>query len=180
MVDRPTRRLVIDASVARACGSPTADKPPGNTCRDFLYTVLNCEHQVVMSTEIRAEWQKHQSRNTARWLRLMVSNGQLFPIQDRLFDAELWETIPDMAQSDKQREAMAKDILLLEAALATDQRIVSLDENTARKYYTNAVKVIPKLGKIIWVNPDKPEEKPIEWLREGAPADEFRMLGHLE
>jgi hypothetical protein len=114
MVDRETKRLVIDASVARSCGNPTADKPPSNTCRDFLYAVLDCEHQVVMTTEIRAEWQKHQSRNTARWLRLMISNGQLFPIQDQLFDAALWETIPDMAENDKQREAMAKDILLLE------------------------------------------------------------------
>jgi hypothetical protein len=177
MADRTTKRLVIDASVARSCGSPAADKPPGNTCRDFLYAVLDCEHQVVMTTEIRAEWQKHQSRNTARWLRLMVSNGQLFPIQEPLFDAELWETIPDMAQSDKQREAMAKDILLLEAALATDRRIVSLDENTARKYYTLAAKTILKLREIVWVNPDKPEENPIEWLREGAPADDWRMLG---
>jgi ABC-type iron transport system FetAB ATPase subunit len=87
---------------------------------------------------------------------------------------------PDMAQSDKQRDAMAKDILLLEAALATDRRIVSLDENTARKYYTQAAKTIPKLREIVWVNPDKPEEQPIEWLQAGAPADDFRMLGHAE
>jgi hypothetical protein len=31
---------------------------------------------------------------------------------------------------------------------------------------------------IMWVNPDKPEETPIEWLQAGAPADEFRMLGN--
>jgi hypothetical protein len=177
MADRKTQRLVIDASVARSCGSPTADKPPGNTCRDFLYAVLDCKHQVVMTDEIRAEWKKHESRNTTRWRRLMVSNGQLFPIREQLFDAELWETIPDMAQSDKQRSAMAKDILLLEAALETDRRIVSLDENTARKYYTQAAKTIPKLREIVWVNPDKPEERPIEWLQSGAPADDWRMLG---
>jgi hypothetical protein len=177
MADRTPKRLVIDASIARSCGSPTADRPPGTTCRDFLYAVLDCEHQVVMTTEIRAEWKKHQSRNTARWLRLMISNGQLFPIQDQLFDAELWETIPDMAKSDQQREAMAKDILLLEAALATDRRIASLDENTARKYYKLAAQTIPKLREIVWVNPDKPAENPIGWLQSDAPADDFRMLG---
>jgi hypothetical protein len=180
MVDRATKRLVIDASVARSCGSATADKPPGNTCRDFLYAVLEHQHQVVMTTAIRAEWDKHQSRNTQRWLRLMASGGQLFPIREQVFDADLWETIPDLAKGDKQREAMTKDILLLEAALKTDRRIASLDENTARKYYTQAARTIPKLREIVWVNPDKPEETPIGWLQAGAPADDFRMLGYGE
>jgi hypothetical protein len=30
------------------------------------------------------------------------------------------------------------------------------------------------------VNPDKPEENPIEWLQAGAPAEDFRMLGDAE
>ncbi len=114
-------RLVIDASIARSCGSDTADKPPGSSCRDFLYAVLAYEHKVVMTAEIRAEWQKHQSRNALRWRREMVSRKRLIAIRERLFDAELWETIRDMAKSDQQRKAMAKDILLLEAALTTDR-----------------------------------------------------------
>jgi hypothetical protein len=73
---------------------------------------------------------------------------------------------------------MTKDILLLEAAIATDQRIVSLDENTARKYFTDAAKEIVKLRQLVWVNPSKEKENPIEWLQNGASTDPERMLGY--
>jgi hypothetical protein len=107
----------------------------------------------------------------------MVGKKRLVKIDPPL-DEELWSEIPDTAVSEKQRGEMIKDILLLEAALETDRRVISLDDNTARKYFARAAKTIPKLREIVWVNPDKPKEKPIEWLREGAPAADFRMLGH--
>jgi hypothetical protein len=72
---------------------------------------------------------------------------------------------------------MTKDILLLEAALATDRRIVSLDEKIARRYFRMAAQEIEKLQELVWLNPSKPEEKAIEWLQDGAPADRWRMLG---
>jgi hypothetical protein len=177
MTDRPTKRLVIDASIARSCGDENATYPTSVHCRDFLMTVRDCQHQIVMTQDIKVEWDKHQSRFARQWLRQMIAKKQLSALQDQPIDPDLWNPIEQMAKNDKERAAMTKDILLLEAALATDRTIASLDENTARQYFTNAAQTIKKLQSIVWVNPDKPTEKPIEWLREGAPANDWRMLG---
>jgi hypothetical protein len=64
---------------------------------------------------------------------------------------------------------MTKDLCLIEAALATDKIVISLDDNTARKFFSEASVKIDELKDIVWVNPDKvDEEQPIEWLRNGA------------
>ncbi len=171
-------KLVIDASVAKASGDQQATYPTSVHCRDFLMTVQNCGHSIVMTSEIRKEWKDHKSRFALQWLRQMIARKQLKPIDDLPIDSELWTSIEKMAKGNNERAAMTKDILLLEAALETDRRIVYLDENTARKYFTQAAKTIPKLQKIVWVNPDKLDEEPIEWLKADAPADDFRMLGY--
>jgi hypothetical protein len=171
--------LVIDASIARACGDEKATYPTSVHCRNFLLAVQDGRYVIVMTPGIRAEWDKHQSAFARQWRAKMVSKRKLLALPEQ-FDGDLWESIPDTARSNQQRDEIAKDILLLEAALATDQSISSLDENTARRFFTRAAKVVPKIREIIWVNPDKPEETPIEWLQAGAPADEFRMLGNAE
>ncbi|MFM2432596.1 MAG: hypothetical protein RLZZ511_3810 [Cyanobacteriota bacterium] len=175
---RMTKCLVIDASIARSCGDENAIYPTSVRCRDFLMAVQEYQHKIVMTKEIKTEWDKHQSRFARQWLRQMIARKHLNPLPDLPIDSELWTPIEAMAQSDSERSAMTKDILLLEAALASDRSIASLDENTARKYFTQAAKSIPKLQSIIWVNPDKPEEAAIDWLRAGAPAESQRMLGN--
>lgn len=171
--------LVVDACVARSCGDQTATKFPAPECRDFLLSMQNHKHKVVMTKDIRAEWSKHQSRFATQWLSQMVGKKLLHAITISEIDQEIWKLIEEMAKTDNQREAMVKDILLLEAALATEQRIVSLDENTARKYFTEAAQQIKQLRQLVWVNPGKPEEEAIAWLQDGAPAEEERMLGFL-
>ncbi|HLN32763.1 MAG TPA: hypothetical protein VK395_33850 [Gemmataceae bacterium] len=68
-----------------------------------------------------------------------------------------------------------KDCHLLEAALATDSRIASLDEK-ARHHCAELAVAIEEMRAIIWVNPDVPEEGAIEWLEQGAPAEKRRRL----
>jgi hypothetical protein len=172
------KRLVIDASIARSCGDENAIYPTSVRCRDFLMAVQECQHKIVMTQDIKAEWDKHQSRFARQWLRQMIARKQLNPLPDLPIAPELWAQIEAMAQSDQERATMTKDILLLEAALATDRSITSLDEKTARKYFAQAAKSIPKLQSIVWVNPDKPEEGAIDWLQAGAPAEPKRMLGN--
>ncbi len=72
---------------------------------------------------------------------------------------------------------MLKDLLLIEAALHTDEVIVSLDE-TVRGYFHAVAGIIPALTHIIWVNPCIDEETSIEWLQKGAEHDMERLLGH--
>jgi hypothetical protein len=170
--------IVVDASVARSCGNTTAIHPLPIQCRDFLLAMQEHRHRVVMTKEIRAEWDKHQSRFALIWLRQMVARKQFKAISLPELDQEIWKPIEALAKTDKERAAMTKDILLLEAALATDRCIASLDENTARKYFTNAAKEIVKIQQLVWVNPSKENEDPIKWLEKGAPADTERMLGY--
>jgi hypothetical protein len=177
MTHRTSKRLVIDASVARSCGDQQATYPTSVRCRDFLTAVKDCQHSLVMSPDIKAEWDKHQSRFALQWRRQMIAKRQFVALPDQPIDQPLWDAIETLALNDRERAAMTKDILLLEAALDTDRTITSLDENTARKFFTKAALTISKLQKIVWVNPDKPEETPIPWLQAGAPADRDRMLG---
>lgn len=132
-----------------------------------------------MTPEIRAEWNKHQSRQAQAWLRQMVARRKLVALPSPEPAKELWEALENLAKMDEQRFEIVKDICLLEAALASDRTIISLDENTARRFFHQASLQLKLLRTIVWVNPDKIEaERPIEWLEAGAPADPERMLGH--
>jgi hypothetical protein len=186
MKAKQSKRLVIDASVARACGGPQAIHPTSMHCRDFLERVLNICHQVVMTSDIRDEWDKHQSRSALTWRRSMVSKRKLIPLKDLPLDRMLWKDLEDSAITDKHRQQIVKDICLLEAALATDKIVISLDDNTARKYFSQAAQQIQSLKDslkdIVWVNPDdrSEQEQPIFWLEKGAPHEENRTLGQYQ
>ena len=71
---------------------------------------------------------------------------------------------------------MQKDFHLLQAALATDRTVISLDE-TVRRLFVHASQQVGEIRDIIWVNPDRTaEEQPIEWLQNGAPPEPHRQL----
>jgi hypothetical protein len=79
---------------------------------------------------------------------------------------------------DQKRDPRFKDICLIDAALATEDKIIiSLDDKTARFFFTQAAKEIDDLKDIIWVNPNNLEETPLEWLENGAPWEITRSLG---
>ena len=90
----------------------------------------------------------------------------------------LLRNVEKTANSGNDIQAVRKDIHLIHAALATDHSIVSCDE-TARGLFGNASSVVPELSPIVWVNPDREEEKPIQWLDDRAEAEPDRMLCHL-
>jgi hypothetical protein len=50
-----SKRLVIDASVARSAGGETAVFPTSKHCRDFLRATLETGHCVVMTPVIRSD-----------------------------------------------------------------------------------------------------------------------------
>ena len=64
-----SKRLVIDASVARYAGDEGANYPKSVHCRQFLFPVLDICHQVVMTPSIKEEWDKHQSKFALTWRR---------------------------------------------------------------------------------------------------------------
>ena len=72
---------------------------------------------------------------------------------------------------------MYKDACLIEAALATDRTVASLDESV-RALFRQATDQVGELRAIVWVNPEREEDDPILWLKRGAPADPNLMLGY--
>jgi hypothetical protein len=145
--------FVVDASIARACSENTAIYPIATQCRELLLKLQESSYGVVMTKDIQAQWQEYSSDFTEKWLREMTGKRRLKVISSPETDLEIRSLIEPMAKTDQERSAMNKDILLLEAALATDRRIVSLDENATYKYYiANKGKVV-KFQQLIWVNP---------------------------
>lgn len=112
-----------------------------------------------------------------KWLRSMHAKKKIDKIEpdELLPHAGLRNKISGCAATSKDRDAMMKDVHLVEAALATDKIIVSRDD-TARELFSGASKNVGEIQKVIWVNPAE-ESDPCSWLEKGASAEDRRMLG---
>jgi len=69
-----------------------------------------------------------------------------------------------------------KDRLLIEAALVTEKRVASLDDQVRGHIQAHRDK-LPEVCSICWVNPNAPDQAAITWLEYGAPAEKSRTLG---
>ncbi|MFH1741429.1 MAG: hypothetical protein ABIH23_20685 [bacterium] len=105
----------------------------------------------------------------------MESHGKIVEVSESE-DTELRGKIEDHAPSKKKKEQMLKDVHLIEAAMATDRSVVSLDE-TARDLFVKASTNVDQLADVVWVNPSISAENAISWLQQGAKAEKKRMLG---
>ena len=175
MRSRNSKQLVIDTDVAQASGDEDATDPRAINCRDFLKEVRSQDHRVVMTREISEEWKRHQSRFALEWRVSMDARRRIDRINPPE-DEELRDKVTVTATDEDEIEAMQKDFHLLQAALATDQTIISLDE-TVRQLFKQASQQVGEIRNIIWVNPDRAtEEQPITWLQNGAPPEPHRQL----
>jgi len=170
-----SKRLVIDADVLHAAGDVKAIHPTAKHCHDFLEAVLDICHCAVRTPAIYEEWHRHCSRFARLWMRRMFSRGKVAKIQTDVVDRQVLHDVEKTVNSDGEIDAVRKDIHLIHAALAADRSIVSCDE-TARRLFGDASSAVPDLSPIVWVNPDREEEKPIQWLKDGAEAEPDRML----
>lgn len=156
---------MIDASVARASGGQDAVHPKAAATRDFLVTVLQICHKAVMTPAVQEEWDKHQSNFARKWRSSMVAKKKLLlvevPENDEIRNQVISENIRQ-----KQKVAMLKDCHLLEAAIATDFRIVSLDD-TVQELFKRILN-LPDVNTILWINPTIEAQEVLEWLRNGA------------
>ncbi len=174
MTNQGSRRLVIDADVVHSAGE--TEHPVSSACRRFLETVLDVGHQVVIIDAILAEWHHHLSRYSRRWRRQMYGRRRVYRIdQAKERDNNLRNRI-DAAVHRDQKAIIDKDVHLIEAAIATDQLVTSKD-GSARGVFKDASDGVVELKQIVWVNPTCDNEKPIEWLQNGARAEAHRMLG---
>ena len=175
MRSRDSKRLVVNASVARAAGGEEARASVSINCTEFLETFrAECPHHVVMTPELSEEWEENQSKFAATWLRSMIARKRFDYVGPPVHQA-LRDKIEEAATGENEIEDMRKDFHLLEAALATDQTIISLDE-TVRGCFARATGYVGEIREIVWVNPDHIEEEPLVWLQNGAPLEDRRQL----
>ena len=172
MAKTRSRRLVIDADVARSAGG--SEHPTSSACRAFLRTVLEVGNHVVMTQMLLEEWRRHRSRYSAIWLRQMFARKRVYSDVAEP-DATLGQRIDD-SLFEKERVVAQKDLHLIEAALATDRLVASRDEH-AREAFWHASAVVGELKCIVWVNPTRPVDGPFDWLRSGARAEAYRQFG---
>ena len=171
---RDSKRLVIDTDVARASGDEDATDPRAIHCRDFLKEVRAQDHRVVMTRKISDEWKRHRSRFAFEWRVSMDARRKIDRINPPE-DQTLQDKITTTTSDENEIEVMEKDFHLLQAALATDQTVISLDE-TVRELFARTSQSVGEIQHIIWVNPDRLEEQPILWLQNGAPPEPHRQL----
>ena len=178
MAKRRPRRLVVDTDVVYSAGE--SEHPTASASRNFLETVLDVGHRVVMTDAIRAEWdrniikRKSEYSYSRKWFTRMTDQEKVVEIdgeRDEMLRKKIDASVPP-----EQRNLADKDVHLIEAAIATDRLITSNDERV-RRAYGNAVNEVEELRQIVWVNPTRDEETPIDWLRNGARAEAHRMLG---
>lgn len=169
-----SKRLVIDTDIISSASESTSETSVN--CRRFLETVREFEHQMVISPDIWEEWKVHRSGFASRWLTSMYAQ-KLVHRTGNVQNPDLQKRIAKQASDEKVRGEVLKDVHLLEAALVTDGLVTSRNERERKRFARISRKVV-EIRKIVWANPDQSEEKCLDWLREGAPADEERMLGY--
>jgi hypothetical protein len=90
----------------------------------------------------------------------------------------LSERIREMISDARMAAVLENDRHLIEAALATEKRVSSLDEEVRRSL--RAVRnELPEVKSVCWVNPSTPDENAVAWLESGAPAEAVRTLGYV-
>jgi hypothetical protein len=172
-----SRRLVIDASIARAAGPEESTHPTSKTCREFLLAVLHVCHRMVVSAAILEEWDKHQSGFSRRWRVSMFARKKIIR-EDVETDDAFRAQVAKHAVQEAETEIMHKDCHLIEAANATDSRVASLDE-AVRHHFRQIARRVRKLRDVCWVNPNLDDDGVRDWLQEGAPLEKHRCLGHV-
>jgi hypothetical protein len=155
-----SRRLVIDASVASAAGETLHSR----RCREFLRAVLKICHRIVLTPTLTAEWNKHQSQFARTWRAEMLSLGKVVNIEE-IPNERVRSQVP-------KRRAVQKDLHLIEAAIATDNVVVSLDDRAHADFRVEAA------ANITWVNALDAGGHAAYWLRKGAKPVKRWKLGH--
>lgn len=176
MKKRNSLKVVIDASVARASGTSVA--PDSTNCRQFLEHFMTSDNKLIMTKEISREWSKHQSKFAYTWRSRMVGKKKVEFIKDIENEKIRGGLEVCSILSETKKSAVIKDLHLVEAAVQTDNLIVSNDD----KMRANTVVLAhscSEIHDIMWVNPTNENEKAIDWLIGGCYKEEFRTIGFL-
>lgn len=167
--------IVIDADIMRSAG--TSENPHSGNARRALEAIWKAGHRIVQCRPIKEEYDRHQGRYASLWRTKMVSRKRWTYwnyAEDVALRHTLVAALPETAGTSQER-AVRKDAHLLEAAAATDKRIVSKDSK-AKILFQHAC---PNLGMhrhIHWGDLTGAAKAVIEWIADGCnERDEFKL-----
>ena len=180
-----SKRLVIDASIAKQAGGKGGPKPASVACRSFLMAILSSRigHTMALSPAIAAEWKKHAAGYARSWLSQMYARKRVIPIEgkvtpgleQRALAATPYAANPAFNAKDvKDKEALKKDLHLIYAALDADKLIASLDE-VVRNLLISVAPKVNELCQIAWVNPDS-DPTCVAWLEQGCAMETKKLI----
>jgi 23S rRNA A2030 N6-methylase RlmJ len=129
---------------------------------------------MAWSEAIKGEWQAEESTFARQWRLSMINLNKLRPVSGET-SPELRERIGRYSEDQNVVEIMIKDAHLIEAAIATDRLIASLDRN-ARGHFRRLAAALNPLRRIVWVDPSIEKERAVDWLEKGAPDQSHRRL----
>jgi hypothetical protein len=181
---KTSRRLIIDASVARS--ATMSQDPTSTACREFLQEVFSICHRAVLTHEIEREWQYaaleiHSKADEARsrflvgWMGAMARKGKLLrPLVVQ--NTALRKKINHLGLPEQDRLAISEDVHLIEAALASDHVVISRDD-AVYKLLRGITGSCPEIRKVVWCNPVALGYEALEWLRNRAAPVKAWQLG---
>lgn len=166
--------VVIDASIARACGRQGKDSSAAISvaCADALQAIKDAGLHAGMSEPLEEEWLRHASTFARKWLVQMFSRKRVRRLESVPLHAGLRRVLPTLPDEGIQR-AIDKDLHLIELALVTDRRIISLDERM-RLHLVNLTARVKALSRVHWATPR--HAACLVWLRTGAPDEPALLL----
>ena len=114
-----------------------------------------------------------------QWRLSMVARRKVYHVNPAI-DEALRNKIERTAIRESDLEAMRKDFCLIEAALATDKIVISLDE-VVRTLFATAAGSVGEIRRVVWVNPDKTDVLlfRIESRHHGANLDNKKISKEL-
>ncbi|MFO8071843.1 MAG: hypothetical protein R6V85_08210 [Polyangia bacterium] len=181
MSRRFNRAIVVDTSVVRAAGPSEESRPPGGRCHKCLRLMLDRRIGVVMTSDVWKEWSKvdsqtgrrHMSSYASKWLTAMTARKLRLDVQPPPTSERLLAAIREDLETEKKRTAVSKDVLVVDAALASDCRVLSLDDKV-RLALRDLCSSFGGIAKIHWLSPTQKECIP--WLENEAPDNPVLML----
>ena len=108
------------------------------------------------------------------WLNGMIARKLVERI-DVPLNVSLRDRVSKAAKSRKVAAILDKDCHLIEAALATDKIVISI-ETSCRDHFRAVAHAVAELRGIGWVNPADPAESAIAWLETGGGVKRCQRL----
>lgn len=174
------RRLVVDCDVATGAG--LNENPRSQICRGTLEAIRKARHHVYLSPQLYGEWLGHLSPREGRgasyglgWMVEMIRTEFLHELPEQP-DSGIATAVEQLPLSDEKREAMQKDVHLVETALLYDHIIISCDEKAYRLFF-DAAERLPRIQLLMWFNPERKEDSCADWFIAGAHSTEAQCIG---